>query len=401
MRIWPWRGRQVNQPPEGSTLPPIPQPADPPTAERLASANFSISGSGGVIPWPVRAASEWAWRFLVIAAAVAVVLYVLATFRLIVFPVLAALLVTALLQPGVRRLKTAGLPRGLAAAIVFTSGIVVLVLAVTVIGGLFADGLRDISSSATEGIETIRTWLTTGPLNLSEGQLDSFATDIRTAIQENRQQLVTGALNTATVTAEIIAGILLTLFVTFFFLYDGERIWRWVVRLFPRAASRDVAEAGKRAWRTLGGYVRGTLLVALFDGVFTLVVLLILRVPLAVPLSALVFLGAFLPLVGATVTGAIAVLVALVTQGLDIALLVLAGVIAVQQIEGHVLQPLLLGRLVRLHPLAVVLAITSGALVAGIGGAIIAVPLVAVINTIAQYFAHRGTPEVKPQPGAP
>jgi predicted PurR-regulated permease PerM len=160
------------------------------------------------------------------------------------------------------------------------------------------------------------------------------------------------------------------------------------VSLFPTQAIPHVAESGRRAWTTLTGYVRGTILIALVDGVCITIVLLILRVPLAIPLGVFVFFGAFVPLVGATVTGAVAVLVALVTKGLVTALLVLAGIIGVQQLEGHVLQPFLLGRFVRVHPLAVVLGITAGAILAGIGGAIIAVPLIAITNTVGKYFVE-------------
>ena len=180
------------------------------------------------------------------------------------------------------------------------------------------------------------------------------------------------------------------MFTLFFFLHDGERIWRWVVNLFPRRVQTRVQGAGEVAWRTLQGYVRATLAVAFIDFFFITLLLVILQVPLAFPLGVLVFFGAFVPVVGAFVTGALGVLVALVTQGPIIALIVLAGIVAVQQIESHLLQPLIIGRLVRIHPLAVVLAIAVGALIAGILGAVIAVPVVAVANSVTAYLV-RGT----------
>jgi predicted PurR-regulated permease PerM len=361
----------------------------PPAAPRAAAAPPSGAaqhGAASIVSFPVRVAAEWAWRFLVLAGAAAVLLWLIVTFRLLVFPVVVAVLLTALLYPAVRRLTAAGLPRGLASALVFVGGIAAVVLIFVGLGQVLADGFGDISTSAQDGLARIREWLTTGPLSLSDRQLEQYAENVRTALEENRERLTTGAVQTATLAAEFAAGALLALFTTFFFLYDGPRIWGWAVRLFPRQIESRVDEAGHRAWVTLSAYVRGTVFVALADGVFTAIVLLVLRVPFALPLGVLVFFGAFIPLVGAVVAGAVAILVALVTKGLVTALLVLAGVIAVFQLEGHVLQPFVLGRLVRVHPLAIVLAVTGGALVAGVAGALVAVPLVAVTNSVVGYL---------------
>jgi predicted PurR-regulated permease PerM len=279
-----------------------------------------------------------------------------------------------------------GLRRGPAAAIVFVTGIAAIVLAFALLAQVVAGAFGDISTSVQEGITRVRQWLTTGPLGLSEAELQNYVDRVRQSIEQNRDRLTTGAITTATAAVEFAAGAALALFTTFFFLFDGHRIWAWVVRLSPRAVEARVDEAGKRAWVTLAAFVRGTIIVALVDGIATAGWLLILRVPLAVPLGVLVFFGAFVPLLGAMLTGIVAILVALVTKGWVSALLVLAGVIAIQQLEGHVLQPLVLGRLVRVHALAVVLAVTSGAVIAGVAGALIAVPLVAVTNTVMTYF---------------
>ncbi|KJY46402.1 membrane protein, partial [Streptomyces sp. NRRL S-444] len=193
-------------------------------------------------------------------------------------------------------------------------------------------------------------------------------------------------LQAVTVLVEVLTGILLAMFSTLFLLYDGKRIWTWVQGLVPAAARPGVAGAGPRAWRTLTAYVRGTVLVALIDAIFIGLGIYFLKVPMAVPLAVFIFLFAFIPLVGAVVSGALAVVVALVTQGPWTALMVLAVVLAVQQIEGHVLQPFILGRAVRVHPLAVVLSVAAGGMVAGIGGAVVAVPLVAVTNTVVVYL---------------
>ncbi len=176
------------------------------------------------------------------------------------------------------------------------------------------------------------------------------------------------------------------MFSTLFLLYDGKRIWQWTLKLVPAAARPGVAGAGPRAWRTLTAYVRGTVIVALIDAIFIGLGIYFLDVPMAVPLAVFIFLFAFIPLVGAVVSGALAVVVALVTQGVFTAVMALLVVLAVQQIEGHILQPFILGRAVRVHPLAVVLSVAAGGMVAGIGGAVVAVPLVAVTNTVVGYL---------------
>ena len=184
----------------------------------------------------------------------------------------------------------------------------------------------------------------------------------------------------------MLAGTFISLFALFFFLYEGDRIWSWVVRLFPTAARERVASSGEVAWGQLTAFTRATLLVALVDAAGITLVALILRVPFALAIGALVFLGAFIPIVGALMSGLVAVLIALVAHGPIVALLMLAGVIAVQQLESHVLQPFLLGRAVSVHPLAVVLAITAGVVVAGIVGALVAVPVAAVLNGVFKHL---------------
>jgi predicted PurR-regulated permease PerM len=240
-----------------------------------------------------------------------------------------------------------------------------------------------VTSSAQEGLEQLQAWLTDGPLGLSTAQLEEVLAQVSDGVPAT-SALVGGALSTATAVGEVLAGTAIALFALFFFLYDGPTIWRTVLGIVP-AASRPVADhAGRAGFVTLVGYVRATLFVALFDGVFITVGLLVLDVPLAVPLGILVFFGAFVPLVGALVTGSLAVLVALVTQGWVVALLTLGLILAVQQLESHLFQPVVVGRMARVHPLAVAVAIAVGTVVAGIIGAIVAVPMLAVANTMAR-----------------
>ena len=198
-----------------------------------------------------------------------------------------------------------------------------------------------------------------------------------------------GALSGATIALEVLSGAAIAFFTTVFFLLDGERIWGWCVSLFPRRGQPDIRAAGLRSWAVLTAYVRGTILIAFTDGVFVGLSVAVIGVPLAVPLGVLVFFGAFVPIVGALVSGFVAVVVALAAKGVFAALAVLVAIIVVQQIEGHLLQPLVMGRLVSLHPLGVVLAVTAGSVLAGLVGAVVAVPVAAVLTTVLGYYGRR------------
>jgi putative heme transporter len=347
-----------------------------------------VRGDGDTVPWAMRAAAAWGWRFLVLAAVVYVVLIPISRALFVVYAVVAAILITALLSSTVGRLRALGFPRALATFIVFVGGITGLAVMAWFIGQQFRTSYDSLEDNVTDGIRQVRVWLNEGPLELSDDQVENYVEQLIATLRNNQGGIASGALNVTVAAIEVVGGIFLALFLTFFFLYDGQRIWRWVVGLFPDGVAYDVWQAGRRAWATLTGYVRGTMVVAFVDAVFIGLAVALVGVPLAVPIGALVFLGAFVPLVGATVTGAVAVLVALVAQGLGPALIVLGAVILVQQLEGHILQPFVLGRAVRLHPVAVALAVTTGGILAGIGGAIVAVPLVAVVNSVAVYLAR-------------
>jgi predicted PurR-regulated permease PerM len=216
-------------------------------------------------------------------------------------------------------------------------------------------------------------------------------------VTTSNQELVGRLTEVGTAIGHIVAGFFIVLFATFFFLSDGRKIWAWVVRLFPRAARARADSSGRVAWLSLTQFVRATVLVALVDAIGIMVVAAILNVPFVMAIGVLVFLGGFVPLVGATISGSVAVLVALVAQGPIVALIMLGGVIAVQQLEAHVLQPFLLGRMVSVHPLAVILAIAAGAYLAGIAGALTAVPFVAALNAVVVYLA--AAPEEPEEPG--
>lgn len=351
---------------------------------------FLLSRDDHEVPRSLRLAAAWSWRMLVLAAAAAVVLWLVGRLKLVLIPLSIALLLSALLAPVVGWLRRrVRLPRSLATAVVLIGGLAAVVGTLTAVITQFVSGFPQLSANAADGLRQIQYWLRTGPLHLSNKQLDAAVEAWQTWLDEHRGTLTSGAVSTATTAVDVLAALFLVLFATFFFLRDGRRIWRFVVSLLPTGAREPLASAGEQSWLTLVAYVRATVLVAFIDAVGIGIALVVLRVQFAFPLAALVFLAAFVPIVGATVSGSVAVLVALVTRGPITALLVLAAVIGVQQLEGHVLQPVIMGRAVAIHPLAVIVAIATGVVLAGIMGALVAVPLVAIVNTGIRHLIER------------
>lgn len=340
------------------------------------------------VPRAYRAAAEWSWRTLVIAAAIALVGFVLWQVRVVVFAVAVAVLLAALLQPAVTWLRRVRFPRGLAAAVVFVVFLALVSGVLTLVGDAVGDQFDDVVERAGEGLTELQAWFAGPPFYLTEEQIQTWVDRIVGAIGQDEQSLTAGAVAGAAAAVEFLSGLVIALFALLMFLYDGPGIWRWAVGMFPRNARERVDGAGNQAWLTLTSYIRGQTLIAVFDGFFITIMLWILGVPLALALGVLVFFGAYIPLVGAIVAGAAAVLVAFVANGFITAVVVLIGIIVIQQVEGNVFAPLVLGRMARIHPLAVVLAITLGVLVAGILGGIVAVPLVAMANSVGKYLAN-------------
>ncbi|KOG32963.1 AI-2E family transporter [Streptomyces resistomycificus] len=372
-------------------VPPTPQPVI--VVERPDPAQ--------AVPWGVRVAAEAGWRLLVLAGTLWVLMRIISAVQLVVLAFVAALLITALLQPTVGRLRRLGLPRSVATALTAILGFVIMGLIGWFVTWQVMENIDNLSDQIQDGIDELRKWLLNSPFHVTDKQINDIAENLREAVGANTDQITSAGLEGVTVVVEALTGILLAVFSTLFLLYDGRRIWEWTLKLAPAAARPALAGAGPRAWRTLTAYVRGTVIVALIDAIFIGLGIYFLDVPMAVPLAVFIFLFAFIPLVGAVVSGALAVVVALVTQGVFTAVMVLAVVLAVQQIEGHILQPFILGRAVRVHPLAVVLSVAAGGLVAGIGGAVVAVPLVAVTNTVVGYlrtYAHEAALRQSPKP---
>ncbi|WP_019181221.1 AI-2E family transporter [Microbacterium yannicii] len=351
---------------------------------RVVSTDLSES-----IPSGLRVATAYSWRFLVVAAAIGVAIWLVIQLKLLVIPLLVAILVTALLWPAFSFMLRHRVPRWLAilVSVIGTVAIVtgLLWLAVWQITRQWSS-VRD---RTVEAIEEFRQYLVDGPLDLSETQIDDLLAQGWAFVQQQAELLWTGALAIGTTLGHFATGAILALFILLCLLADGAGIWRWVLRLFPKRARPAADGAARSGWLTVVNYARTQLLVATIDAVGIGLGAFLLGVPLAVPVAVLVFLGAFVPIVGAVVTGAVAVFLALVYNGPLIALWMLIVVLGVQQLEGHVLQPLLMGSAVKVHPLAVVLVVAGGAMIGGIPGALFAVPLAAFVNVVAVYIGQR------------
>ena len=337
------------------------------------------------LPVGMRIAGAWSWRLLAVIGVVAVFVYLVIELRLIVIPLMVAILVAALLVPFSSWLQRHRWPKGLSVALAelgllaIVSGLLFLV--VTQIRGDFPR----LQTRTIAAYEDFRAFLSGPPLNISESEFTNFVSQAFSTAESGNGALVTGALNLGSTAGHVLAGILLVLFATLFMLIDGRGIWLWVVRLFPKKARLAVDGSGIAGWVTLTTFVKVQIFVAAVDAVGIGLFAFFLGLPLVIPIAVAVFLGSFIPVVGAVLTGIIAVFVALVYNGPIAALIMLGGVLLVQQLEGHVLQPLVMGTAVKVHPLAVVLAVAGGGFLAGIPGALFAVPLVATVNVMIKY----------------
>jgi predicted PurR-regulated permease PerM len=333
------------------------------------------------VPRSLVTASELGWRFLVVVAAVAVLAYALWYVRLVALPAFLALLLATVLVPPVRSLRRRGLGPGAATAVVFFSGLLVVLGLATLIVPPFAAEVGTLTDTITGGAQELGRLISSGPFGLSPTEVQSAIDGLSDRLHASSGDIASGVLTGAMIAGQIAAGVLLTLVLLFFFVKDGPRLWAWAVRMFPENVRDRVDEAGHRSWSVLAAYVRGQSLVATFDAVLIGIGLAILGLPLVLPLAVLIFIAAFVPIVGAFAAGAAAVLIALVSKGAGVALIVLALNLVVQQLEGNVLYPVIMRRTIELHPVATLLAVGAGGVLAGIIGALVAVPIVAVVAT--------------------
>ncbi|WP_207345219.1 AI-2E family transporter [Arthrobacter sp. E3] len=353
--------------------------------EPKSSAKYDSS----VVPFGMHVAGAWAWRVGLILVVGAMLVWILGQITILIIPVMVAALLAALLLPFVKLFRKVGLPRGLSVALAEVGLIVAVVGGLFLVGRQLVSGFAELSQQAITGLIKIQDWLQSGPLGLSNDQISVYLNEALDAVQGNTDVILSKALGVGSSFGHFSAGLLLTLFILIFFLLEGEKIWEFLVRFFPRRSRPAIDGAGRRSWVSLGNYVRIQVLVAAVDAVGIGAGAAIIQVPLALPLGVLVFVGSFIPVVGALVTGAVAVLLALVANGWVNALIMLAIVLAVQQLESHLLQPFIMGRAVSLHPVAVILAVAAGSSVAGILGALFAVPFLAVANSAVRYIAAR------------
>jgi predicted PurR-regulated permease PerM len=339
------------------------------------------------IPVPVEVAGQWAWRILAVVGVLVVFGLVVINLKDIVVPFMVAILISALLIPFSNFVRTHHWPKWLAV-------VVALVLAVVIIGGLVfvvviqvRAGLPSLEKRSVGAFDKFRTFLRTSPLQISNHQFDQYLSQIGATIQKDSSAIASGALSVGTTGIHLITGALVTLFSTIFLLIDGGGVWSWVTRLFPRRARSAIDGAGKAGWLTLTTFVRVQIFVAAVDAIGVGLFAFFLGLPLAIPIAIIVFLASFIPVVGAIATGVIAVVVALVYVGPVQALIMLGGVLVVHLLEAHILQPLVMGTAVKVHPLAVVLGVGAGSYVAGIPGALFAVPILATVNVMVNYVA--------------
>ena len=341
------------------------------------------------LPLGVRVAAAWSWRLVAIGLALAAFLWLIVQVRIIVIPLLVAILFTALLAPIVQWFERQGAPKWLGvvtALCVFVASVWVLV---TLIVSQLRTGFDDLAVRSEQVWWDAIHWIESNSLGVTADQLDGVVQQIVKTIESHQSEIWNGALGVATTFGQFVTGGLLTLFSLIFLLIDGKRIWYWVLGFLPARAHAPVDAGGRAGWISVGQYVRVQIFVAFVDAVGIGVGAALLGVPLPIPIAILVFLGSFIPFLGAITTGALAAFIALVYNGPVNALAMLGVVILVNQIEGHILQPLVMGNAVRVHPLGVVLAVSTGALLAGVPGALFAVPLAAAGNAIVNTFVGK------------
>jgi len=381
-----------------------------PTSSVSASAEAALAATRAAGPPPAQTllprwlvtAGAWSWRLIALGIVGYFILNFILRIQVVVLPILAALVFSALLRPLAAFFQRHGLSRLLAAwaafliAVLLVLGIGTLVIyRATVEWHTLA---KDLSATS----DKVRHWLSTGPLHLKDKDLSDLQQKAVAQLNQHRGAVVNGVVSGASIAAEVVAGIILTAFITFFFLYDGDRIWRFVTSPFRGRTAERVDRAALAAWTTLSGYIRGSVIIATIHGLAMGITLSILGVPLVAPLTLLVFITSFVPLIGVLVGGGLAVFVTMGTQGVTAGIILLAVLIVEHQTEGHLLQPIIMGRYVQLHPLAIAIALTVGTILEGVVGAIVAVPLVAMFHAAWPHLRESElivAPDEPPPPG--
>ncbi len=344
------------------------------------------------VPSWLATGAAWSWRLLLLAIAIYLISRLLGILYVVVVPCIAALLLTALLQPLTARLRRAGLPALAATWVTLLIALIVVGGLITLVANRVSADYPTLLAEAKHTTAQVQSWLAGPPFHVKNNDIQKYLNDIPSYLSKHKS-LVEGTVVTGgKIASEFFGGLVLMLFVTFFLVKDGERIWNWLLGAMRTDTARRMDRAGHASWLVVVYYMRGTVLVAAIHAIVVGVALWIMGVPLAVPLAVLVFLAAFVPLVGLLAAGALAILVTLATKGWVDAVILLGILIIEDQLEAHLLQPQVVGKMIRLHPLAVILSLAAGGILAGIPGAVVAVPIVAVI-TRALPELRRSDPE--------
>jgi predicted PurR-regulated permease PerM len=349
------------------------------------------------VPGALQRAAAWSWRLLVIGLLIYVAFRVASALSLVVLPCIAALLLTALLQPLTARLRRAGMPSLAATWCTVLAAIVVLAGITILAANRVSADYPLLQTEVKHTTHAVQASLASSPFHLNSVRLQQYYNDSVHFLSQHKSLIAGTVVTGGKIVLEVLTGLVLMIFITFFLLKDGERIWTWLIKGLRPEARQRADNAGAAAWAALVNYVRGTTAVAAIHAVFIGLALWLLGVPLLVPLIILVFIAAYVPLVGILVAGALAIVVTLGTKGWIAAVILLGVFLLENQIESHLLQPLVVGRIVRLHPLAIILVLAVGGIVAGIAGAIVAVPAAAAISYAWPYL--RGAPPRAGPPG--
>ncbi len=365
------------------------RPSGPPPAQTLLPRWLVTGGA-------------WSWRLIALGVVAFYVLQFVLRIQLVVLPFLGAMVFTALLRPLALKFQNRGMSRLLATWVTFLIALLILAgMGTLVVYRSIAEWhtlVTDLSATA----DKLRHWLSHGPLHLKDQDLKDLQQKAVAQLNKHRGAIVNGVVSGASIAGEVLAGMILTAFITFFLIWDGARIWAFATTPFRARTAERVNAAAAAAWMTLSGYIRGSVLIASGHALVLGVTLTIMGVPLVAPLTLLVFITSFVPLVGILVGGGLAVFVTMGTQGVAHGLILLAVLVVEHQVEGHLLQPLVMGRYVALHPLAIALVLTLGTVLEGVVGAIVAVPLTAMLHAAWPHLKESElvvAPEEPPPPG--
>ncbi|WP_130650452.1 AI-2E family transporter [Egicoccus halophilus] len=391
----------ADEPATGTPTAGEPPAGAPATTPRAGSRRAPAPPVYERVPSWLVTGSAWGWRLLVLLVGAVAALYVLTTLSLVTLPIVIALILATLCVPPARALERFGLPPAAAALMVVGGGFVALGGLVAALTPAFVTQVQDLEPTVLEAVDTLFDLLEDSPLGWDREEVFGFVDQGVEALQQRGGEVAGQVISGAALVVQGVAAFALAVVLLFFFVKDGEQIVGWFIARSPDAHRDTIRAVGRRAWAALAGFVRGTAAVALIDAIGIGVGLAVLQIPLVLPIAALVFLGGFIPVIGAFVTGMLAVLVALAAGGVQQALIVLAIVVAVQQLESNVLQPVIMRRAVSLHPVVILAALTAGAALVGVVGAFLAVPIAAVVSAVGNELRLRAERDAVSEPGAP